>query len=413
MCSHTQGVRITADQLEPEYFKLFGNGNITSMFPLASYDNRKKAFDLKIEVHKSNPLAIKLGGNFSFGSYNVGFAEIRFNPIWRYPAYMLVNGYFGQAYSSVMASGRIYFNHPRTWFLGGSVIYNRLSFFNNTAYFFDIQQRSSISDKTVTGNIFAGIPIRNHSLLRIGSNFTTAFGFYYLANLLESSDTLTRIRFKYTNPSVIYEFNTLDRKQYASSGTRIRASASLVYGKETNLEGTESSLPVDEPTKRFYYRITGLYSTYFRIAGHLYGGTHVEMNLSGQPLFSSYISTLTYCQPFQPLPQSKILFLPGYRSPSWGAAGLKAIFKISKEVELRSEAYIFQPYRLIELNKISHLPDYGKQFAQRNYISGLTLVWNSILGPLGVGIDYYSSSNDKLLFTINFGYILFNPGQAD
>ena len=70
----------------------------------------------------------------------------------------------------MMFSGRVYINPPRTWFLNSSVIYNRYSFYNSTAYFYDVQQRSSITDKVVTYNIYAGIPVGNDALVKAGDH---------------------------------------------------------------------------------------------------------------------------------------------------------------------------------------------------------------------------------------------------
>lgn len=410
---YLQGTSIDVEDLEPQYFRLLANGNITSMFPLASYDTLNNAFDLDIEVHKSNPLSVKVGGNLSFSTFNVGFAEARYNPTLPYPAYFRLNGYFGQSYGSLMASGRVYFNHPKTWFLNTYFVYNRYSFYNSTAYFYDVQQRSSITDKIITWNLHAGIPVGNDALIRVGASYSIAYGFYYLSDLFETSDTLTRTQFGCLNPAITYDFNKLDRKQYASAGTHVKASVSVVSGNERVLEGAKLYLPVGESQKRFWLRATGLYEHYFRIAGPVSGGTHLELNVSTQPLFYSYISTLTYSEPFQPLPESKLLFLPGYRAPSWGAAGLKILVKLTKEIELRSEAYVFQPYKMVEYDEYTHAPYYAKEFKHSNFITATTLVWNSMLGPLSIGLNHYSSSNDKLIFNINFGYILFNPGRPD
>jgi NTE family protein len=409
----THGEKMSVFKLEPEYFKLYGNGNINSMFPLASYDSTRNAFELEIEIHKARPFIFRVGGNISLSSFNVGFAEVRFNPMWKRPLYLLLNGYFGQPYASGMISGRVYFNHPHTWFLGGYVVYNRFSYYSNTAYFFDVQSRSSITDKAVTSNLFAGIPVGNNSLIKIGSSFTTDYGLYYISDLLETSDTLKKTEFRYSNPSVVYDYYTLNRKQFASTGLKIHASLSLVSGSKKNIYGYESALSPGDSDNRVWLRFNGQYEKYFKVGGPLTGCAYLEMSISGQPLFTGYIPALIYCQPFQPLSESRTLFLPGYRAPSWGAGGIKAIFKIHKEIELRSEAYIFQPYRSIDYNTSTHMAEYREPFRDRSYIAGVSLVWNSLIGPLSAGVNYYSKSTDKVLFSINLGYIIFNPGRAD
>jgi NTE family protein len=409
----THGERLSVSKLEPAYFKLLGNGNIISMFPLASYDSIHKAFNLNIEVHKARPLIFRVGGNISMGSYNGGFAEIRYNPVLKRPAYILLNGYFGQSYASGMISGRVYFNHPHSWFLGGYAVYNHFSYFNNTAYFFDVQARSNITEKLGTLDAYAGIPVGNNALIKMGSGFSTTYGLYYISEKLIPSDTLTKSKFKYSNPSISYDYYTLNRKEYANSGLNIHLSLSLVSGVETNIKGNYSELAQGESANRIWLKAGGLYDKYFQISGRWTGGAYAEVCLSGQPMFSGYMQALTYCQPFQPVPESKTLFLPGYRAPSWGAAGVKAIFKIVRDIEIRNEVYVFQPYQSIEYNSSTHLANYSKPFEYRSYISSLNLVWSSLLGPISIGMNYYSKSTDKFLFSVNFGYILFNPGRLE
>lgn len=407
------GEKLTIDELEPEYFKLFGNGNIVSMFPMATYDTLRKAYTLDIEVHKARPFVFRVGGNISLSSFNEGFAEIRYNPVWVRPVYVLANGYFGQPYASGMIAGRVYFNHPHTWFLSAYLSYNRYSYFSNTSYFFDVQQTSSITEKMVTFTPYLGIPVKNNALIKLGSEFATAYGLYYLTENLTSSDTLTKVKFRYNNPFVSFDYYTLNKKQYPNSGLSFHSSLSYISGTEFNLKGNSDEFLPGISTDRYWFRLDASYEKYFRIARRITGGTYFAVNVSGQPMFNSYIRALTYSQPFQPLPESRTLFLPGYRAPDWGATGVKAIIKIFKEVELRNEFYMYQPYRSIDYNPDTHLAVYNKPFTDRSYIASMTVVWNAFLGPISVGMDYYSNSADKMLFSVNLGYIFFNPGRPE
>jgi NTE family protein len=407
------GERININKLEPEYFKLYGNGNITSMSPRAIYDTLRNAFRLDIDVHKAPPLNFRVGGNISLSSFNEGFAELKYNPLWKRPMYLLVNGYFGMPYASGMVAGRIYFNHPHTWFIGGSLVYNRFSYFSSTAYFFDVQPRSTITEKMLSTNIHVGIPVGNKAIFKFGSNFSTAYGLYYLSKELTAIDTLTKTKFRYSNPTISYDYYTLNRKQYANAGLNMHFSVSLISGVETNIKGNFSALAQGESASRTWIKAEALYEKYFHISKYLTGGAQLEMSVSSQPMFSSYMQALTYCQPFQPLPESKTLFLPGYRAPSWGAAGIKAIVKIVRDVELRNEVYYYQPYQSIEYNNTTHLAEYKRPFEGHSYISSAKLVWNAFLGPISIGLDYYSNSTDKLMFTVNLGYIFFNPGRPE
>ena len=96
--------------------------------------------------------------------------------------------------------------------------------------------------------------------------------------------------------------------------------------------------------------------------------------------------------------------------------GIIALFPfpaVHRQIEFRTEGYMFEAYRMIEYDTDFDRPYYGRAFEEPNYIGAATLVWNTFLGPVSIGLNYFSSSNDKLLLNINFGYIIFNTGGVE
>ena len=114
---------------------------------------------------------------------------------------------------------------------------------------------------------------------------------------------------------------------------------------------------------------------------------------------------------FCPTPASKTIFLENFRSNTYGAAGVKAIFNIFSDFDLRIEGYIFQPYKKITF--ADYKAEYGKAFNNRYFLGSATLVYQTFFGPASINFSYFDKANTKFYFTMNFGYTLFNKRGTD
>ena len=114
---------------------------------------------------------------------------------------------------------------------------------------------------------------------------------------------------------------------------------------------------------------------------------------------------------FMPTPESRTLFLPNFRAYKYLAGGGKIIFNPIKKLDVRFEAYVFQPYQAIEnnvSNNIINPPSLGKAFGDRYYVGMAALVYNTALGPLSLSVNYYHGEVQPFTFLVHFGYTIFN-----
>ena len=141
---------------------------------------------------------------------------------------------------------------------------------------------------------------------------------------------------------------------------------------------------------------------------------------SDQDLFTNYTASSLRSPSFQPTPESKTLFLESFRAYQYAAFGHKFIINIIKDVDLRLEGYVFQPYRFAENRNDQGLVPNDKRSLERRYtIATANAVYRSPLGPISFSLNYYYNvpevSSDNLgeqrvpiTFLFHFGYILFN-----
>jgi len=64
---------------------------------------------------------------------------------------------------------------------------------------------------------------------------------------------------------------------------------------------------------------------------------------STKSIFNNYTETILMAPSFNPTPHSQTLFIENYRADIFGAAGIKMIYSIINNFDLRLEQYYFNP----------------------------------------------------------------------
>lgn len=399
---------ITEPELRKEYFRFVNEGLIKKIFPVAKYNPKSGYYDLFLDIQKADNFGVEFGGNFSLGATNMAFLELTYKYLWTKALRFLINGYFGRFYIGAQFGARIDFNSKLPCFLEASYTYNDFNYFNNVVFFFDDKTPSYILDREYYANLRAGIPVTNKGKLMLDATYANANSRYYASNTFTRTDTADQTTFGYLAPAFSFELNGLNRKQYANAGARLKLIFSYVNGREDLIPGSTSANK--ELVTRFHswFRLRLIYDNYFQSLGPIKFGVYAEGTLSNQPLFSNYTSSLLYAPAFQPVPESQTMFLPTFRANNFAGLGLKMVLRIYKKIEYRLEGYIFQPYQEIMENPDDQSAYYGKKFSDRSYMATTSIVYNSPLGPISLGVNYYDKEREQFTFNLNFGYLIFN-----
>jgi len=402
---------VNKEELQAEYFRFIDEGFIKNIFPVAKFNPATGYYDLYLDVTKSPGFDAQFGGNFTLGTSNMAFLELQYKYLWTKALHFMVNGYFGRFYTSAKVDARIDFNSKIPWFVEANYTYNNFNYFKNVTFFFDDKTPTYIIEREYFGSLKVGVPCTSKGKLTLGMTYAFSNDKYYQSNVFSRTDTADQTSFHYMAPALIFELNGLNRKQFASAGARLRLSLSYINGREGMIPGSTAVNPGLIEKYHDWFRFSLIYDNYFQRLGPLKFGFYAEGTISNQPLFSNYTSSLLYTKAFQPLPESQTYFLPAFRANNYAAAGLKMVLRIYKKIEYRLEGYIFQPYQAILENNQTQTAYYGKKFSDRAYMASTAIVYNSPLGPLSLGVNYYDKLPDSFTLNFNFGYILFN-GRA-
>ncbi len=399
---------VSLNEIRPEYYRFIDEGFVKTIYPQARYDSLSGHYDLFLNIIKADNLSIDFGGNLSLGTVNEAFLELRYKYLWNKALHFLANGYFGKFYASAKLGARIDFNSKYPWYIDLNYTYNHFDYFKNSTFFFDDKTPSYIIEREYFGDACVGLPMTNAGKLDLDLVYAFTGNKYYQSNQFSRYDTADQTGFNFFAPSFSFELNNLNRKQYASAGAKLKISVSYVNGMEGFLPGSTSAGKSEVIAHHDWFAFKLLYDNYFNSLGPVKFGFYAEAVISNQPLFCNYVSTLIRAPAFQPIPESQTLILPNFRAMNYAGAGIKAVVKVYKKIEYRIEGYIFQPYQEILEDALTQTAYLGPVLSSRSFIGSTCFVYNSPLGPISLGLNYYDKLPNSFLLNLNFGYILFN-----
>jgi NTE family protein len=403
---------ISVEDLRPLYFKLITNAQIKSVFPRLIFNEQTGYYDLDLLVKKEQDLRIDFGGNISSSPINQAFVGFQYN-YWRKQAMtMNANIYFGKLYNSAHVSLRMDIKKRYQFYVEPVVTLNRFDYFKSSSAFLeDVKPAYLIqNDEFYGGNV--GIPARNKGKLVAGAGYVNLINRYYQTRDFSSNDLADKTEFEGFSGALMFERNTLNKKMYASRGTFFSINGRIVVGKEKTTPGTTGLFTDTISEGQEWLQLHVTYDNYFKNMGRFTFGFYSELFFSSQPFFANYTATILSARGYQPLAQSKTLFLDNYRAHNFIGTGLKSIFRITNNFEARLEGHLFQPLQAI-IETGSRKSKYGDPFADRSFLANVSTVYHTPVGPVSVSLNYYEKRDNPFSVMFHFGYILFNRRALD
>ncbi|HRY33491.1 MAG TPA: patatin-like phospholipase family protein [Bacteroidales bacterium] len=395
--------------LKPQYFKVLSDDKIEAIYPTLTYEPARGIYRLNLNVEKEKNTLLTIGGNISSRPVNTAFFGARYKYLGNQAITFTANTYIGRFYSAAYAGVRMDFPSRLPCYLEADVSFNQWDYFRTRTYFFEDKTPSYLIKNDNHAEAKLGLPLGNKG--KVLFSYCTAHlrNDYYQTNTFAREDTADRSFFDLGTPAILFELNSLDRKAFASSGLKMEIEFRFVAGTERYEPGSTSLALKGIIYKRYHqwyqYRMT--YLNYYRQMKRLSLGVFAEMVLSNQPFFRNHTATLLASSSFEQLPDSRTLFIPSLRAISYGAFGLQQVVHLMSRIDLRLEAYVFQPYRpLIEQD--NQQTRFGDPFSRRYMLGAATLVWNGPFAPVSLTLNYFESYDQPLLLTFNIGYTLFN-----
>ena len=400
------GREYSLDDIEEGYYRLASDDYFKNIYPRIRYDTARKGYIFSVDAQRNNNVSTEIGfvlSNRTIDNIFLG-VEFRYLRSLLYTASADVS--LGRFYTGAHGSFRINVPYKLPFFIEPEVTYN-LWDFQNTA---GVLGRGVVNTQvrqqdTKLGGQFGISPNYRSRLLLDLATFVTKDE-YTNSKEINTSDVLDATVFRGVTGALRLARNTLNRKQYSTSGHRYVYTLRGVTGAATYTPGSTAQQP-GSSEHREWLQFRATVERYFALKGDRHAwGYFGELMASNQPTFTNYRSSQTMAPVFAPLPDSRTLFLDSYRSARYAAAGLRYTQPFLKKLEWRTEVYVHlnaQP--LVQGDQQVAVRKSG--FDRPRITASTGLIFQTPVGPLAVHARFYDDPAERFGIYGHLGFLLF------
>jgi NTE family protein len=399
--------RFTFSDIKEGYFRLVSEEYFSNVYPGILFNPEKDAFTLQLTRRPQQNLQVGVGGVIATRDVSnvfLGLNLYNFNRILSHAYVGFQTGFF---YKSAILKFRMDF--PYQFFIEPIVSFDGWNYLNNDDLLNDV---STPITPTVLKRINRkygfnfGVPVKE--------SFKGAFTFegystldrYINGDVFISTDKLDELELTGYKAGLNLTSNSLNRRQYASSGKAIGLWADYFSLTENFTPGTTSVEDQPVEVKHDWLRVKVAAEQYFG-AGWYRPGYVAEVVLSNQPFFQNYFGTIINTPAFLPMQDSPTLILQNFRSFKYAAVGMRNVFTIRRNLDFRLEGYLFKPFEHIEQNAVQEA-----EFSDNNnllFLAGTAgFVYHTPIGPVSLSMNYYDDDENTLGVLLHAGFLLFN-----
>lgn len=399
---------LSFDEIQRGFFKLTSDPNFQSVIPQFTYIPEDDAFSFALYIKKSGKIKVSFGGSITSRPINQAYLGLQYHLLRRYSYSVTANFFTGRFYESLLLNTRINISGKIPLYLEPELIINNFDFIRTSDIFIENTTPTILKQYDQKLGLNIGFPLNYEGKFVISANSV-----FYVDEFSNSTSFISEDNLDQTEFTGAYEFkgrylkNTLDRIQYPTMGKKFDLSLSYIGGEEDFIPGTTSNKSIPENRDHAWLKLKLNYQKYFNRTGTIKVGYLVEGVASNQQFFSNYISTLLSAPAFEPLADSRSLFLPSFRAFNYLAGGVMGIITIRKDIDLRGELYAFQPYKELIEDRVQ-IPGSARPLRNIFFSGTAALVYSSPIGPVSFSYNYYDDHRKRHGFFIHFGYILYN-----
>lgn len=402
---------LTFEDVKKAYYQIISEKFFSNIYPRMYFDPEIQTYVFELDGQKKRNLEIDIGGNISSRSFSTIYLGAGYKTFTGPLMEHYINFYSGQFYKSVGAHTRLYFPGSNFIYLQPNFVLNRWDYANSRDVIFDDQTSIFLKKVDRKFGLLAGFPMGIQYKGELMADFFNNTYTYSNSTFVNTNDVLDRTDFKGWKVGVEISAENFNKKQYPSAGHRFSVSGMYFSGSENYKPGTTSRFSENSDHDRKWFAAKLNAERYFRISRIYSFGWQVNAAISNQPFLSNYYSSLILSPSFNPLPDSKTIFLANFRAHNFAAGGLKNVFSLNANVDFRLEGYAFLPFREIVEN--DQVAEYRQTFNKMYFAGTAALVYHSPVGPLSLNFNYYDDPRQPWGFYVSLGYLMFNKGSMD
>lgn len=394
------------------YFQLATEAYFENIYPSSRYDSSSGKHIFRLTKRPQKNFKVDFGGMLATRDISNLFMGVNYYRFRKTLMHFYTNFQTGNFYKSIVSGVRVDF--PKRFYFEPQISYDNWNYLATNDF---LDEFSTTAIPTILKRLnrkvgfYAGIPIGQQFKGYGYVGYFNALDQYVNGSIFITNDKLDRLRLTGFKTSFVLSSNTLNRKQYASSGKAIKFCLSYTFASELFEPGSTSVLNGSRRENFQWPRIKASYEQYFG-SGRYKPGVYAEAVVSGRFRVSNYYGTLINSPGFNPFQDSRIFILQRYRAFNFLAGGVKNVFKVKEKVEFRLEGYGFIPFESIR-------EGVGQQFVsdpglgKLTFAVGSSLVYHSPVGPIGLAMNYYQDKENPLSILLHIGYILYHDHSLE
>ena len=395
------------------YYRLVSEDYFRNVYPSFSFNSNTKHFNFQLARRPSNNFQVDFGGVIATRNISNIFLGLNYYYFNRILTHANINFYTGSFYKSMQAKVRLDFPSFGQFYLEPEATFNNWNF-TEVNDIIDQKANSTILnriDRKV--GITMNMPVGKQFKVSLLASFISNNDQYINTDVLVATDTLDELRLTGGRYGLNVSSNTLNRKQYASTGKSYYFAVDYFNLVEELIPGSTSLLKAGatEEESRNWVRGSLVMEQYFR-KGIYSSGYYLHATFSNQPLFLNYEGTIINAPGFNPIQDSRTLLLQNFRSFNFLAGGWRNVFSLRKNLDFRLEGYLFKP--LESINKGDNQEPVLKTEITKIYFTGTAgLVLHSTVGPISLSVNYYDDKENQLGVLLHIGFLLFNKTSLE
>ena len=230
---------------------------------------------------------------------------------------------------------------------------------------------------------------------------------YFQTNVIDfSSDVRDASKYTIFGGSVALDGNTLNSRQFATSGRHERLAAHIYTGVERYYPGNED--PAYTENYKYiqsWLQIAYELEKYHTLNPHFSLGTYLKAYYSSRNFSHNYRATMMQAGEFAPTAHSRITYNEAFRANQFVGAGVCPIYQFNSVLQVRLGMYGFAP--IFPIREESGKARYGKVFSQFEYMGELNLVVRLPFGSICAYLNHYSSPSNNWNLGLTLGWQIF------
>lgn len=386
------------ETVKERYYSLMATNEFTSRtFPTVRYDSVRGNYDLTFYLESKPRWRFLVGGNISSTAFNQAYLGFNYFSVGRTAQYAHGDLYLSPVSAMASIGGRTVILKRRPMYVDYELdLTHRTTLHGSFGNITPVRNAIEARTNEIFFHTAFGVAMTRKSIVEASVN--TGFNYYgYQADYDPHDTPHTHDRFRFVAGRVALERSTLDKIIYPTRGTKLSVSGIAVHGRDTyeNAATRLSGRRGQELRTWFGGKVQWEHYPGDWQRSWFSMGYNIEAVYTNHPRFGNTESTILSSPRYAPISHAKMIYMPDYFADRYLAAGLMPTFELMRSFYLRASFYAM-------LRDRTSARDYMR------YISDLTLVYHTRIGPVSLSLTKYDlDSWNNMYVTFNFGYPIF------